>query len=347
MALTFTELELMNFRNCPGRHLTFDAPQIVFEGQNGAGKSNLLEAVFYLSILRSFRNAGIRDMVRIGERSFILRGTVSRRGYSGSVEAEQHIGGSRRLFIDGVPVRKSSEFIREFRAVAFAPEDKMITGGSSCCRRKFFDMLISVMEPDYLTALQRYSAALAQRNAAMRNQSGDSTVAAFEPELAAAGAVIAPARAKYAERICLEVNNLFGGERLSVGYRPDYPADAGAYMEKLRQERLREFRKPFTSFGPQTDDFVFALDGKNLRSFGSNGQLRLTALYLKMAEFALVRSAGAGGVVALVDDVTGELDEDSRKRFFKLLESADQTFYTFTRCPAEMKNSARIIKLPL
>lgn len=347
MSLTLTELELMNFRNCRCQHLKFDSPQIVLEGANGSGKSNLLEAIYYLSILRSFRNAGIRDMVMIGERSFILRGLIHRKNYSESVEVEQTLNSCRRLFIDGSPIRKSSEFIREFRAVAFAPEDKFITSGSSCCRRKFFDMFISVMEPEYLNALQRYAAALSQRNAALRNQAKEATIAAFEPELASAAAIIGPARSKYAAKICEAVNALFGSERLGLTYEPEYPDEKFAYLEKLSQDRSRDRKRLHTTFGPQTDEFVFTLDGKNLRSFGSNGQLRLTALYLKMAEFTLVSAESGSGVVALVDDVTGELDWANRDCFFNLLARADQTFYTFTECPVDRRSSSQIIKLPL
>ncbi len=326
--------------------MTFDSPQIVFAGRNGAGKSNLLEAIFYLSILRSFRNAGVREMIMLGERSFILRGKVRRKNYSGTVEVEQTVNNTRRLFIDGSTVRRSSDFIWEFRTVAFAPEDKLITSGSSSCRRRFFDMLISVMEPEYLSALQRYAAALAQRNAALRCQASDGAVAAFEPELASAAAVIAPARALYADRVCQEVNLLFGGERFGIAYMPEYPVNGADYLKKLERERNRDRKRGFTSFGIQTDEFIFTLDGKNLRSFGSNGQQRLSALYLKMAEFALVRRHSGCSVVALVDDVTGELDNTARERFFQLLNTADQAFYTFTECPASHQD-ARKITLPL
>ncbi len=336
MSLILEQLQLRHFRNYPAAELNFEAPEVVFCGSNGSGKSNLLEAIFFLSILRSFRTGSIRELVELGERGFRLRGLISRGAYREELAVEQQLPNGRRLLIDGEVVRRSSEFIREFRAVAFAPEDKFITSGGSMCRRKFFDMFIAVMEPRYLVALQRYGAALLQRNAALRNpRLSEATLAAFEPELAAAAAVIVPLRRQYLAAIVDEVKKLPGGEDFNGNYKVDYPETMPEYLEKLATERERDRKRGYTTFGPQTDEFTFLLQEKSLRNFGSNGQLRLMSLYLKMAEFTLVRRGSGSGVVALVDDVTGELDEDNRERFLALLGEADQTFYTFTSMPAD------------
>ncbi|MBO5762717.1 MAG: DNA replication and repair protein RecF [Lentisphaeria bacterium] len=329
-------LELHHFRNYSRGVFDFDAPATVLTGHNGAGKSNLLEAVFFLSILRSFRTAGLREMIQLGERGFLLNATVRKVHYPVTLEIEQSAG-ARQLRIDQVPIRRSSEFIREFRAVAFAPEDKLIVSGASSCRRKFFDMFISVMEPGYLTALQRYAASLSRRNAALRNPSAGALAiaAAFEPELAETAAVIRPARRRWSAKICNRVNELLGQNRLQCLYDPEDPDDPAAYQEKLCNQRQRDRKRGFTTFGPQVDEFQFLLDGKVLRSFGSNGQLRLMSLYLKMAEFSLVREEGSSPVIALVDDVTGELDQPSRENFFHLLKQADQCLFTFTELPQD------------
>ncbi|MBQ4106376.1 MAG: DNA replication/repair protein RecF [Lentisphaeria bacterium] len=350
MSLVVEKLELVNFRNYERARLDFTEPVTVFAGNNGAGKSNLLEAVHFLSILRSFRGSAVRDMIRIGERSFRLRARVRHGKFASVLTAEQEISGRRRLLIDDVPVARSSEFIREFRAVVFAPEDKYLTAGSSACRRRFFDMLISVMEPAYLTALQRYGAALMRRNAALRmpGAAGTAAAAAFEPELAAAAAVIVPARRRWSMAVCERANALLGEERLALTYEPGYPDTETEYAAKLAATRERDRKRTFTSFGPQTDDFLLTLDGKNLRSFGSNGQLRLVSLYLKMAEFALIRAESSAGVVALVDDVTGELDERNRRAFYRLLSGADQCFFTFAAHPEdEFFRHAGVIDLPI
>lgn len=343
-------LELRNFRSYRQAALAFDAPQVVFYGDNGAGKSNLLEAIFFLSILRSFRTSSARELITIGEKAFRLRAGIAGRQFAETLEVEQGAGGGRKLSIDGAPVRRSSEFIREFRCVAFSPEDKLITAGSSSHRRKFFDMLISMLEPAYFTALQRYGAALAQRNAALRHpNAAAAAVAAFEPELAAAIAILAPARQKYTAELEACVRRLPAARALdfSLRYAADYPVDEAGYLARLAAERDRDRKRGYTGSGAQTDDFTILLNGKSLRHFGSNGQQRLISLYLKMAEFELVKTA-ADRVAVLVDDVTGELDGENRERFFELLGRADQTFYTFTARPEERRFAeARQIALPL
>lgn len=341
-------LELCQFRNCEQQKWEFSGREVVLCGRNGVGKSNILEAIHFLSILRSFRTASVRDLVRIGEKGFRITGRIRKDSYPETLEVEQFLGNRRHLRIDGAPVAKSSEFIREFRAVAFTPEDREITAGGSSYRRRFFDMFLSVTEPDYLTILQRYGSALARRNAVLRNPAADLKVAAaFEPELAECAARLIPVRRACAEKVCNQVNELLHAERLRTVYRTDSPGSAEEYLARLSADREKERKRGCTGFGPQTDDFIFYLDGKPLREYGSNGQLRLMALYLKMAAFALMRHHGAP-VVALVDDVTGELDETARNCFFDLLRSAEQAFYTFTEPPApgDMLRDAQIIQLP-
>lgn len=341
-------LELHQFRNCEYRKLEFTGREVVLCGHNGVGKSNILEAIHFLSILRSFRTASVRELIKIGAKGFRISGRIRKQDYPETLEVEQWHGNRRHLRIDGAAVPKSSEFIREFRAVAFTPEDREITAGGSSFRRRFFDMYLSVTSPEYLTSLQRYGAALARRNAVLRNPAANLAVAAaFEQELAECAVRLLPARKDCAAKICSKVNELLGGDRLKTVYRSDSPDNTADYLARLGNDRERERKRGCTGFGPQTDDFVFYLDGKPLREFGSNGQLRLMALYLKMAAFALLRDNGAP-VVALVDDVTGELDENARNCFFQLLKNADQAFYTFTAAPGpgDPLHHAQIIPLP-
>lgn len=344
MSLVLKNLQLLNFRSYDEFNLDFSSDSVVFCGPNGIGKTNLLEAIFFLSILRSFRTSNIRDLLKIGRKFFRINGEIVRKNYTETVSVEQSVGGSRKLSVDGAPVRRSSEFIREFRTVAFVPEDKLVTSGSSRCRRKFFDMLISVLEPVYFSALQQYGVALAQRNAALRSGSCGETVSAFEPVMSEAATMISSLRRGYAVLMERQVNELLDSERFQIVYQSDDPESKEEYLQKLRSCRQRDQMRGFTAFGPQVDEFLFYLDGKMLRSCGSNGQLRLMSLYLKMSEFALIRKRDLG-VIALVDDVTGELDGDNRGRFFSLLNSADQRFYTFTDVSKNEMAGAQVIRL--
>ena len=330
------QLNLADFRNCESGEFHFSGEKVVFTGPNGTGKTNLLESIYFLSILRSFRSASGRELTRIGSRGFELSARVHSRGYPETLKVIQH-GNRRETLIGSSRIRRSSEFIREFRAVVFVPEDRNIAGGSSSFRRRFFDMLISTLDSTYLTRLADYSRALAQRNRALKPPVNRSIVAAFEPELAANAPSIAALRRQYAGSVEQERNAPLkqrGGGEFRILYRFDYPESESEYLALLEKNRERELLRACTGIGPQLDEFEFYLDGRQLRHYGSTGQIRMISLLLKLAEFNLVRRSASEKVAVLVDDVTGELDEANKNRFFDAISGADQQFFTFTEFPA-------------
>ncbi len=342
------ELELINYRNYAHGRFRFSGDQVVLAGPNGSGKTNLLEGIFFLSILRSFRTVSVRELIRIGERAFTLEAKIDRGPYHETLRVHQAGVDRRETFIGGNRVRRASEFIREFRAVVFVPEDRNTTSGSSLFRRRFFDMLISTLDPGYLTTLADYQRALAQRNRALKFREKARVAAAFEPELAKHAPEIARKRREFALRVEGEIARMLSlddGFELAIRHRGDYPGDPAAYLEELERRRERELGKGFTSIGPQLDDFELLLNGKLLRHYGSTGQIRIVSLLLKLAEFNLIRQSGEGRVAVLVDDVTGELDERNRHRFFTTIAGADQQFFTFTEPPGdEMFKEAELIR---
>ncbi len=310
---------------------------MILTGPNGVGKTNLLEAIYFLSILRSFRTSSGKELVRIGDREFRLHAKIDRNGVREELEVIQNLSGKRDTWIGRNRVRKSSEFIREFRAVVFVPEDRNISGGSSSFRRRFFDMLISTLDNGYLMALSNYNRALIQRNRALKRPADPAVASAFEPELSVNSPLISEKRRIYANLVEDEVNRLMRkeiGNRFEIRYRKEYPDHAEACLALLRKNREREILRACTLTGPQLDEFEFYLDGRPLRSYGSTGQIRMIALLLKLAEFHLVRHSVREPVAVLVDDVTGELDESNKRRFLEMIAEADQQFFTFTEFPA-------------
>ena len=337
-------LKLVNFRNYAEKAFQFGGEDVVFRGPNGAGKTNLLEAICFLSVLRSFRTVSGREMVRIGERFFELCCILNRSGFREELRVVQRANGEREIFIDGRKLRRSSDFIQEFRAVVFVPEDRNIPAGSSSFRRRFFDMLIATQEREYLKALSSYNRALMQRNRALKSSAGEKIAAAFEPELAACAPQIAARRRIYASLVEKEVDRLLGeetGSEFSIRYKSDYSENPEEYLAQLRKNREKERIRACTCIGPQLDEFEFLLDGRPLRSYGSTGQIRIIALLLKLAEFNLFRRTGSR-LVVLTDDVTGELDERNRTLFLKTIKSADQRFFTFTEMPSFLKEVQQI-----
>lgn len=329
------EINLVNFRNFGKSFLRFTGNNVVLTGANGSGKSNLLEAVNHLSILRSFRGPGLtREEIKIGCNSFIISGLLKK--LSGSCEklcVTEHLSGKRELSIGDCRVSKSSDFIGEFRCVPFVPEDLNIVNGHAGVRRRFFDMLISALDREYFFQLSSYFHALDQRNAALK--SGNAQIAsAFDQELATSGEAIVAKRAEFSTKIEVEMNKLLNGRfAFSCRYLPDVSGNAAAFRTKLTELREREMQKKHTLAGVQLDDFEFRFDDKKLRGYGSAGQRRISALMLRLAQFFLVKEKSSTPVIALIDDVTGELDERNFAHFIDCIGSADQRIYTFTALP--------------
>lgn len=330
--MVIKSIELTNFRNFELRELVFNSRNIILTGANGSGKSNILESIAFSSLLRSFRGASPKEMIRIGSKGFNLKTILHGRIAPVKLEISETLSGKRKLLINGAPIRKSSDFIREFHTVVFAPEDREIAAGTSGCRRKFFDILISGIEPEYLLRLSRYHRALLQRNKALKFT--PHTAAAFEEELSEQAPFIAEKRRRYAEETAGEVSRLLGSRgTFQIIYRTDSAPDAAEHRKLLAEKREQELRRQCTLCGIQLDEFDLIFNGKLLRTYGSTGQIRLISLLLKMAQFQLVRDHTSMPLAVLADDVTGELDEYNLQLFLNTISGADQTFFTFAETP--------------
>ena len=340
-------LHLINWRNYHQTALDFSGGRLnVFYGPNGAGKTNLLEAIFFLGILRSFRAGQLREVIRQGTSTAIIEGDCLRRGtYRERLRVEITPGARRRLSIDEMPIGRSSDFIRRNLPVAFTPNDIQLVAGTSALRRRFTDMSLSLLDGEYLRNLNDFTQALRQRNALFkhpRSRTGEAVAASFEPVLAQTACFIVRQRKDFIKRLETETRTLLRGLNkpddagFAIRYVPDYPENPAEYLEKLRKDRPKEWQRSHSLFGPQTDDFDFFYQGRLMRSYASTGQMRLVALHLKMASVTLLSEAaqkGGGEVVVLVDDVTGELDEENTEQFFHTVNMADQAFFTLTASP--------------
>lgn len=334
------DIVLRNFRNYQNLNVQFSRKVNVFTGANGQGKTNLLEAIYFLGILRSFRTSAIKDLEKINSEGFYISANVDTgRGWDQLLEVEYT--DKRRLRIDGVPVYKASEFIGNVKLVAFVPMDIMLVTESSPLRRRFINMLISSIKPAYLIALNEYGDALKMRNALLKDSFDNSAMEAFEKILAAKGSLIVQQRQEVFADLSHEMEKLLKGIRddvdfFSLKYSPfSGTGNEKEYLAKFAENREKDIARGYSSFGPHTDDFEFLLNSKSLRHFGSNGHCRLASLCLKMASVTILdqESPDQARVVTLVDDVTSDLDEKTRDAFFQVIDKSEQTFFTFTEKP--------------
>ncbi len=334
------DILLKNFRNYEGLELCFSRKINVFTGANGQGKTNLLEAIYFLGLLRSFRTSSVTDLRRIGSEGFFLSGTLDTgKGWKHLLEIEY--SDKRRLRIDAVPVYKASQFICQFKIVAFTPADILLVTQNASVRRRFINMLLSAADPAYLTSLNSYADALKMRNTLLRETFEPGSILAFERILAENGALIVKKRMEMFDKLTPEMFRILRSIRSDVDlfalkYTPfTGSCDVESYLARFAETRARDLSKGYTVLGPHADDFDFVLNGRSLRHFGSNGFCRLASLCLKMASVAVMGQGAEEGskVVTLVDDVTGDLDAATTDAFHETIDKSEQVFFTFTEVP--------------
>ena len=346
------EFKLMNWRSFERARFVFERKNL-FIGPNGSGKSNLLEALNFLGVLRSFRTVRIDELIRQGSSSFHLRGDWCGKTQSVELEVGMDNARNRTLQINRLTEHSGRNFIQHFIPVVFAPEDMDLITGAPAVRRRFFDMISSQLDDGYINVLHDYQGALRLRNLLLRSgrKVDWAQMDVYERLLAFAGADLTERR-----RLCVQEFNrtlaalaLDKSSELSVEYRPQCADGAESYLELFARSRSRELDKRTTLCGCHLDDFRWYRGGAVMRGFASNGQNRLAALHCKLAAAMMVmQKRGKDKLVAVIDDVTGELDEHNRTVFFDLLRDAGQIFCTFTEMPPDkFLQDARIWNLQL
>lgn len=336
-------LYLANFRNYSSLRQVFSPGVTVLEGANGQGKSNLLEAIYFLSILRSFRTNQVRHLCCWQKQAFQVGAVLSDDQGIEIGRLSVCFGERRRLLINGVESRRSSDFIGRLNAIMFAPEDLSLIKGVAAGRRRFIDILLSQLYPDYLAALQDYSRALRSRNALLKQSPPPrAATAAFDAVLINRGTRIYRERLRFAtffspllQQAAEQLADTTGSS-FTIRYRPsaieeqtDDNAIEAVYAAQLAESWEKDLLRGHTRIGPHRDDFQILLNEKSLAYFGSEGQCRLAALILKATAAELLQSKNKQ-LVILVDDVVGELDNVRRDAFCRLLNRTPQAFVACT-----------------
>ncbi|MGQ0713516.1 MAG: DNA replication/repair protein RecF [Gemmatimonadaceae bacterium] len=323
---------LRDFRNFESVDVPLPPDGVALVGENGHGKTNFLEAIYYLQILRSFRGARDVDLVRFDTPGFHVSASL------GGASARQVAVGLHRqskrkkATIDGAEPIRLADAIGAFPAVIFSPADAELVAGAPSERRRFLDVLLSLTSRSYLSALQRYRGALARRNAALRDaprSTGTGSIEVWEPALAEAGAVLWRARRLWVESHAETFASLGAaiGEHGASALRYVTPLecdDADAEQEllaALARRRALDVQRGLTHAGPHRDDLELTLEGRELRTFGSAGQQRTAAIALRLLEASTLRAAAGAEPVILLDDPFAELDHRRTARILSLLET--------------------------
>ena len=340
-------LRLRDFRNYsrldvdlqPGFHLLL--------GDNAQGKTNILEAVYLMATLRSFRGVGGSQMIRHGQRGYFVGGTVVGGAIPASPSSQPGVKETgilashgfreikmywsvkeRKLALDGQPVKRLTDYLGTLRTVVFCTEDLQLIKGSARARRRFLDLLLAQTRPGYLPLLQRYMRAVRARNALLKQRSTDeATLESFSREMVELGnqlirmrMELTPKFSPLARLAYRRISN--DAEDLRLEYLPSVKKD---FAVELAQSRARERAYRSTLVGPHRDDLQLLLNEKSAAQFGSEGQKRTLAIALKMAQAEYLTGIHGSAPVLLIDDVMGELDAKRRSGFLPLLERSRET----------------------
>jgi DNA replication and repair protein RecF len=337
--LQLLALETTNFRNL--EKLLFEPhPRFnVISGENGHGKTNLLEAMYLIGTLRSFRASRTEELVRFGASTGQVRARVRRLGVERLLEVAVSPG-HKSARVDMKTVR-SGDYFGGFNVVLFAPEDLRVPKGSPAMRRRLLDRTIFNASPSYLGEAQNYERVLRSRNAVLRERRPSAELlGTYDHQLALAAAPLVVRRRALASELAPFVERSWAdltrtGIRLDLRYRTalDVPEKGIASLlgERLLAERARDLARGATSSGPHTDDIDLLLDGRPARLFASQGQLRALVLSLKIAEIQLLAAKLGEAPVLLLDDVSSELDAQRNAQLFQYLADVEcQTFITTT-----------------
>jgi DNA replication and repair protein RecF len=344
-------LALRDFRNLARLDIAFPAAGVAIVGENGQGKSNLLEAVYYLHLLRSVRGARDVDVVRFGAPGFHIAARAEGGAHHELSAGFERAGRRKRVKLDGAEPPRLSDALGALPCVLFSPADVELVAGAPSARRRYLDILLALSSRPYLAALQRYRHALAQRNSALRaalhgggGVKAEQRIAVWEAPLAEHGALLWRERVRWTSTAAPRFNEMCAaiGEQSPVGLRYatalqptsfDLAEVSAALARALEGKRALDLRRGLTHAGPHRDDLALTLDGRELRAFGSAGQQRTAAIALRLLEGETLRERLGAAPLLLLDDPFAELDARRSARILELLaaQGLGQTLLTVPR----------------
>ena len=314
------KLVVQDYRNIELAELEFSANINCISGGNGEGKTNLMDAVWYLSMAKSAFRSTERDNFRYGTDAFSLSGVYDMgNSLSSRFSIRVSAGGDKKLKRDDKPYPRISEHIGELPVVMVSPDDVSLVSDSGEDRRRFLNMVLSQMDKEYLSDVQQYNRLLSQRNSVLKSSSPDASLLEIMDSRMEA---LSPVVEKY-------YHMLSGGkESVCITYRSDL--EKGALTQILSGLRGRDMALGYTSAGPQRDDLVFVMDGHPMKRCGSQGQQKSFLVSLKFAQYELMKSGFGVPPMLLLDDVFDKLDMSRTANLLSMVAGNDfgQIFIT-------------------
>ncbi len=338
---------LKNYRNIEKTYLNLNPNLNIFIGNNGQGKTNLLESVYLIATTESHRTNRDSELINWDKDKALIQLKILKKDYDLTISYEIE-GRNKSIKINNNPLEKISDLVGNLNVILFSPEDLKIIKGGPSNRRKFLDLEISQVNPYYYHLLKEYNHIIRQRNNLLKKMYHQKNkdinlLEVWDEKLAEKGSKILLKRLKVLKKLKIlarlsqrKLTN--GNENLSINYdctlniNNDYSLEdiKNVFLKKLKDDRNDEFERGYTLSGPHRDDLIFKINKVNVRKYGSQGQQRTVALGLKLAELEFMKSESGEYPVLLLDDVFSELDKTRKNTLLSIINDKIQTLITTT-----------------
>ncbi len=330
-------IDIQNFRNHNHIHIDFKKGINVIWGENGSGKTAILEAIYTLSMGRSFRTRLHKETLKEGSENLSIKGIFIKNEQKQEIILNQLLNGQRKFIINNNNQVSAKELVGQNPIVILSPEEQTITKGSPVDRRRYFDKTLSIVSAEYLKILLIYQRSLKQRNTAIRNlrigKSDRSSITAWDETLLLNGKKLWDLRKELMDtfvnelRVATEKYNSKNIE-LELVYKPE--GNTETFEIRLEKSLNSDINKGWTTTGPHRDNYIFLFNHRPLREFGSQGEHKLALVLIKMAEITMIKKKKGNAPVLMLDDLFAKLDYKRADDVLSLMSKGGQTIITTT-----------------
>ena len=322
------KIKMINFRNYKNEEIELNKNINIFYGENAQGKTNIIEAIFLCSVGKSFRAKKDREMINLESQNSSVEINYQKKDRDGKIKID--LGNKKLIYLNGIKIKKLSELLGNINVVIFTPDDINILKGSPQNRRRFLDIMISQLRPNYMYNLNSYLKTLEQRNNYLRQirekNKDENLLDIWDEKLAEYDYIIYKYRNEFIEKIKNKIKNIHheitnNKEDIDFIYITECTSKENI-LNLLKQRRKLDIIKGYTTKGIHRDDFYININGKRLDVYGSQGQHRTAILSLKLAELNIIYDDIGEYPILLLDDFMSELDENRRRSFLEKMKDA-------------------------
>mgnify|MGYP004525927983 CR=1 FL=1 len=316
-------IKINNFRNYEKEEINLEKNINIFYGENAQGKTNIIEAIFLCSLGKSFRAKKDLEMIKLNKENAIVEIEYEKSDRDGKIKIE--LNNKKNIYLNGIKIKKLSELLGNINVVIFTPDDINILKGGPQNRRRFLDIMISQLRPNYMHILNLYLKTIEQRNKYLRQikeqNADEKLLEIWDEKLAEYAIKICEYREEFLNKIINKIKNIHnnitnGKEEIEIEYITECKNKEN-YLKLLKERKKLDIIKGFTTKGVHRDDFVIYINKKEINIYGSQGQNRTAMLSLKLAELQVIYDEIGEYPILLLDDFMSELDKNRRKNFLE------------------------------